>query len=243
MTRVLDVARIHLVNWKIAIVLPVGILTMVFLLNLAIFATVRAINTTGGSPEVYTTGGAVTLYIFVLVSAVQAITQVFPFALGLSVTRWHFYVATGLYVAAQSLAFGLLLTLGVALERATGGWGVGMRFFGSGMPLQENLFVLWLIFVALLLVSAAVGVLFGVVFKRWGQIGIYTALIGLAVILTAAVLLVTWQGWWIALFETVTAQPPLVGGVGYPVLVALLAVGAGWLALRRTTPCAFRRPR
>jgi hypothetical protein len=158
MTRVLDVARIHLVNWRIAVALPVGIVVVVFLLNLAVTSTVRAINTTGGSPEVGGASGAAALYIFVLVNSVQAITQVFPFALGLSVTRRTFYSATALYVAVQAVAFGLLLTLGLALERATAGWGIGMRFFGSTMPAGENPFVHWMIFVALLLVSAAVAV-------------------------------------------------------------------------------------
>lgn len=236
MTRVLDVARIHLVNWRIAVLLPFGILTLVFLLNLAIFAVVRTIDTTGGTGQVYTTGGAVALYIFVLINSVQAITQVFPFTLGLSVTRWTFFVATGCYMAVQAVAFALVLTLGLVLERATGGWGVAMTFFGSAMPAQENLLVQWLIFVALLLVFAAIGLLFGVVFKRWGPIGIYTALVGLAVVLVAAVLLITWQGRWTALFDAVVAQPPLALGVGYPVLLSVLIGGAGWLALRRATP-------
>jgi hypothetical protein len=236
MTRVLDVARIHLVNWRIAVLLPVGILLMVFLLNLVVVSTVRTVTTTGGSPEVSTTGGAVALSIFVFVSAVQAITQVFPFALGLSVTRWDFYVATSWYVTAQAVAFGLVLTLGLALERATGGWGVGMRFFTSAMPAPENLFVHLVTFVALLLASAAAGMLCGVVVKRWGQIGVYAALVGLAVAVTGAVLLITWQGWWDAVVDVVAAQPPLALGVGYPALAAVLVGGAGWLALRRATP-------
>lgn len=236
MTRVLDVARIHLVNWRMAVVMPLGILTLVLLLNWAILATVRGVGAESDFSAGFTTGGMVTMYVFVFVIALQAITQVFPFALGLSVTRRAFYLATSLYGLVQAVVFGLLLTLGLVVERATAGWGVGMVFFGSAAPVQNDLFVNGLSYIALLLASFAVGTAFGVVYKRWGQVGVYAVLVGLAVALTGAALIVTWQGWWLALGETIIDQPPLALGVGYPLLLAAVLGGAGWLALRRATP-------
>jgi len=52
------------------------------------------------------TGGLASRYIAVLVIFIQAVTQMFPFALGPSLSRRDFYLGTALSARAQSLRSG-----------------------------------------------------------------------------------------------------------------------------------------
>ncbi|WP_300016483.1 hypothetical protein [Pseudonocardia sp.] len=225
MTRIVDVARLQLMDGRKAVGLPLGIMATVLALNVAI-----AFIASSGD---LSTGGVSAIYVVVAIGQIQVITQFFPFALGLGVTRKEFYAAALLYALVQAMAFGLVLAAGLAIERATGGWGVGLGFFRFGAP--ENLLLAWLVFAAVLLGCSAVGLGFGVVFKRWGQLGVYAVLIGLAVVLVGAMAVIGWQGWWPQVFSALGDQPP-AAAVVYPLLLALLVGGAGWLGLRRATP-------
>lgn len=230
MRRVLDVARIQTVNPFMAIGMPLVVLGLVLLLNLATFAVIGV-----SSGEDKTTGALLALYVMMGIAHLQTITQVFPFVLGLGVTRRAFYAATALVVVAQSAVYGILVVIGSRVEVATGGWGLGLRFFGLPFLPQENLALQWLAVTVPMVAIAAIGVFFGVVFKRWGQLGVYVAVIGGAALLTGIALLVTWQRWWPVLGSFLAAQPPLALLAGYPLLVALLFGGVGWLVLRRAT--------
>jgi hypothetical protein len=230
MRRVIEVARIQTVNWFMVIGLPLTVLAFALLLNLAIFAV---LGTT--TPEGRTTGALVSLYITMGIAHLQTMTQLFPFAIGMSVTRRAFYAASALVIVVQAVAYGILLVIGTQLETATGGWGLGIRFFALPF-LPDGLLPQWLALTVPMIAISAVAVFVGVVFKRWGQVGVYTALIGGAVLLTGFVLLVTWQGWWPAVGAFLGSQPPLAMLAGYPLLVAAVFGGAGWLVLRRATP-------
>lgn len=232
MKRVLDVVRIQSVSWVMLVALPVGILALTFLLNYAIFALLGD----AAAPEGRVTGALMSIYLVLGISHLQSMTQTFPFALGISVTRRDFYAGTGVVVVAQSIAFGLLLTLLELLERATGGWGIGLKYFGLPFLVQDNVIAQWLVYTVPFLAISALGVFMGVVFKRWGQLGVYVATVGAAVLLTAAALVITWRQWWPAVGEFLGSQPPMALFAGYPMVVALVAGAAGWLAIRRATP-------
>ncbi|MDN5749558.1 MAG: hypothetical protein L0H64_13755 [Pseudonocardia sp.] len=228
MTRVVDVARIHVVNRRLAVGLPLAVLLGVLLLNIAIAIV-------AGTGEVKT-GSVTAIYAVVGITMLQAITQFFGFALGLGVTRRAFYAGTALFAVVQAIGYGLLLTLGVVAERATGGWGVGLSFFRFGVSVQESPVVHWLDFSAGLLVFSAAGVAFGVVFKRWGLLGVYATLLTLAAVLIAAAAVIGWQGWWPQVFSLFSSLPSPVAGAGVLALCAVAIGGAGWLVLRCATP-------
>jgi hypothetical protein len=76
----------------------------------------------------------------------------------------------------------------------------------------------------------------GVVFKRWGQLGVYAVVIAFGVIVAVAVVLVTWLQLWSAVGSFFVDTPPLVLLAGYPLLLALVLGAAGFLAIRRATP-------
>jgi hypothetical protein len=124
MNRVLAAARLHLVNPLVALGVPWLIVASSFAINLPIWGLTDA----GAQPGGGITRGLAALYITVLVVYVQAFTQLLPFATGLSLSRRTFYLGTAVVALAQSLAYGVALTVPDAVEHATGGWGVGLSF-------------------------------------------------------------------------------------------------------------------
>ncbi|HYH33111.1 MAG TPA: hypothetical protein VD903_22290 [Pseudonocardia sp.] len=230
MRRVLDVARIQTINPFLTIGLPLVVLGLVLLLNLATFAVIG-----GPSDGDRTTGALLALYVMMGIAPLQTMTQLFPFALGLGVTRRTFYAATALVVVAQSAVYGLVIVIASQVEASTGGWGLGLRFFGLPFLPQGNIAAQWLAVTVPMVVLASIGVFVGVVFKRWGQLGVYGATIGGAALLTGLALLVTGLDGWPAVGGFLASQPPLALLAGYPLLIALLFGGTGWLVLRRAT--------
>lgn len=227
MNRALVATRIHLINWRWSLGFPLGLLALILLFNLAI-------GLLAGSAG-FTTGGLTALYVVVGITQLTAMTQFFPLALGLSLTRREFYAGTWLFVLLQSVAYAVVLTIALVAERATGGWGVGLGFFRFGVPADAGPLVAPLIFAAALLALAGIGGAFGVLFKRCGQLGVWAAILGLVLALTATAAYIGWRGAWPQVIDAFVDPAPSAL-IGYPLLTAVVLAAAGWLGLRRATP-------
>lgn len=227
MNRTLVAARLHVVNPVTGIGLPLGILTLVLVVNLVIAAA-------AGSG--FSTGGVTAVLIVVAIAAAQAMTQFFSFALGIGLSRREFYAGTALHAVAQAASVGSLLAAGAAVERATGGWGLDLTFFAFGPQATAKPLLGWVIFTAALLAASAVGAAFGAVFQRWGVYGMYTVSGAVALVATVTAVVITSQGWWPAVGQALGNQPLPAPAAVYPALLALLLGGAGWLVMRRATP-------
>lgn len=223
--------RLHLVNSIASVGWPWAILLITFVINLAVFSLLHDIPA-----ENKQTGALASLYIVALVANLQVWTQVFPFALGLSLTRRGFFGGTTLFVLLQSVVAGLALTILSRVEAATHGWGMDLKFFRAWLLDQPNLFVQLLVFTVPFAALSALGMIVGVVFKRWGQAGLYTLSLGSVVILGGAGVLVTWRRAWpsVGRFFTDSSVPALLAG--WPALLAVAFGGVAYLALRRATP-------
>jgi len=232
MKELLGVVRIQLVNWRFGYGLPVGILVMVLGINLALFASLGDVI----PPQGRSTGALMSIYITVGAGYLQVITQTFPFALGLGVTRRSFYGGVALLAALEALGFGALVLLLSLLERATGGWGLGLRFFVLDFLVVDHPLMQWLVYSVPFAALAALGMFTGVVFKRWGAAGVYTAAIALVVVIAGSVVLITLRDWWPRVGGWFAAQAPTALFAGYPLALTLVLGGAGWLAIRRATP-------
>ena len=160
-----------------------------------------------------------------------AMGQYFPLALGLGLTRREFATGTALVFAGNAAFYAVIITIGKVIEVATGGFGLGIRFFDvvyTGMGAWwQTLIQTFLLILVVMLVGAAITT----AFHRWGQSFLWVFWIALALVvlaITAAMLLsepfqgfvagaagMDW-GWWML----------VVAGIG--------AVGAAvWLALVR----------
>lgn len=232
MKELLGVVRIQLVNWRYGYGMPLGILALVLGVNVALFASIGDL----APPEGRSTGGLMSIYIVFGIGYLQVMTQSFPFALGMSVTRRSFYAGTALLVVLEALGFGALMLLLVLLERAIGGWGIGLTFFALDFLVVDDPLLQWLVYAVPFAALAALGIFTGVVFKRWGQVGVYAMSIVAAVLLGGLGVLTTLRGWWPAVGNWFAGQAPPALFAGYPLILALVLGGAGWLAIRRATP-------
>jgi hypothetical protein len=232
MKRVINVVRMQAVNWYTLVLLPVGTLAVAFVINLLIFGAAGA----SIEPDDRVTAGIASIYAVVGAAHLSTMTQVFSFAVGLSVTRRTFFAATAVVVAAQAALLGLVLTVLGLVERATSGWGIGMRFFGLPFVEQSNPLAQWAVYTAPMVGISALAVLIGVIVKRWGQGGLYLALLGAAVVLGLAVVVVTGREGWPAVGSFFLDRSALTLFVLFPLVLALALGGAGWLAIRRAVP-------
>ncbi|GAB3448772.1 hypothetical protein GCM10027517_34200 [Phycicoccus ginsengisoli] len=227
MNHALRVLRLHLVPGPLAVLWPWLILAISFVVNLAIFS-LSDIAATDRS-----TGGLGSIYGVVLFATMAFCTQSFPFALGLGITRRAFVAGTALYLVAQALGAGLVLTLLAVLERATDGWGISMRFFTPGFVHQDNPVAQFAVYAVPFLAMSCLGLGLGTVLKRWGATGMYWLSIGSIVLVGATMALIGWRDWWGPVLRFFTDTDPVALVAGYPLLVAVAAMGFAWLGLRR----------
>ena len=142
---------------------PWIILAISFFANLAIFGL------TDVPVADRQTGGIASLYGVAIFANLSLWTQVFPLAMGLSSTRRSFFQGTCLYVLGQSVLAGVVLTALHAIEAATDGWGVHMRFFGPWFLDRGNPVELFLTYTVPFMCVSALGMIMGTVFARWGR--------------------------------------------------------------------------
>jgi hypothetical protein len=230
MNRVVQVIQLQRPAWAQIAGWAWGMMAVAFGINLLIFAAIQ--DEIDGA---MITGGLTSLYAVAVGMAVVSVTQVFPYALGMSVTRREFYGTWSLLAVAQSVVYALVLSLLYAAEQATDHWGVGMRFFGPPFMDDANPVVPVLVYAASMLVAIHLGILCGTVYLRWGTLGVFAG-IGLVIVgvgLTAAV--ITWTRQWTALGRWLLDQSPTALATGWPLLVAAALALGGYSLIRRAT--------
>lgn len=227
-SRVLSVSRIHTVAWPLLLAWPLGILIAAFALSWTIFA----IADTGESNF---TGSVSALVGVALAFYVSAMTQTFPFALGLSVTRRDYFAATLLVGLCQVVGYSVLFWALSGLEGATGGWGVDMVMFGIPAYFTSSQIVQLATYLALLSLVGGFGLFIGGVYQRWRVTGLFTFGTTTLVTLGCAAVVVTWQEWWASIGSWFVDTPRFVPMVVLPAaLAAMCLVGAGRLIRRAT---------
>jgi hypothetical protein len=231
MTRVLQAARLHLIHPAVMLGIPALVVGVSFALNLATWHLTPAGEDDGGF-----TGGVAALYITVLVVFTQAVTQLLPFAMGISFSRRSFYLGTALIAVAQSLAYGVALSVLVAVENATEGWGARMSYWAPGIFEVADPVLQVFVSGAPMLACAFVGVAIGVVHQRWGQAGTWGLIIGSTVLAGGLVLLISWLDAWRAVGDWFTDQSTATLTIGLPVGVALISALAAYPGVRRVVP-------
>lgn len=230
MKRTFDVARLHTVAWPLIIGWPIAVLFISFVISYAIFALIPTTDS-----EFNFTGAAFSLYGFAVGFYLQAVTQTFPFALGISVTRREFFSATALVGVAQSAVLATLMYVLSVIEAATGGFGVKLRMFGIVRYVTDDPVLQWLGFFATLLLVASLGLFVGVVYQRYRVTGLFGLGVTMLVLFGGGAVLVTWQRWWPAVGRFFVDTSPILLIVTIPAALALLLAGAAWTGLRRAT--------
>ncbi|QTE29801.1 hypothetical protein [Pengzhenrongella sicca] len=225
MNRTLAVARIHLMDHATVFVLPWAVLASALVINLIVWALLPEAAANG-------TGGLASLYCFSWAMISVLISRGFPFQLGLGVTRRDFLRGTFLFLGAFAVSSAVILLGLNLLERATGGFGLGGRFFRVPWLTDVPDWQLLAIYALPMVFFVGLGLAFAAVWSRYRATGVVALLIGLGFALVVPIAVIAWSdswpsvGTWFADLVPLTAVA-LLAGIG-----ALGGAGA-WLALRR----------
>ncbi|GAB2507735.1 hypothetical protein [Paramicrobacterium agarici] len=188
--RIKSVVKLHTANRFTFFGMPFMIAGIAFaiILTVGIFANV----VTGGQDleDMYmgmTWNGAIFALLGPLMGfGITSMTQYFPLATGLGLTRWEFARGTGLIFIANAAMFSVFVTLGKIIEEATSGWGLQVRFFnvfytGIG-PAWQTLVQTFLLILAFMFIGAAAAT----AVNRWGQMALWAGLLVMLVVILVA---------------------------------------------------------
>ena len=233
MNRVLAAARLQLVHPMAILGVPWMVGALSFAINWAVWRIVDIRSLEG---EDGFTGGVLALYITVLIVFVQAVTQLMPFAMGISLSRRSYFLGTCLVGVGMALGFGAILAVLDAVESASGGWGVGLQFW-TPPPVDVDGFLPQVaVSGAPMLALIAAGVGMGVVTKRWGPNGVWGLIISGTVVLGGAAVLVTWMRAWTDLGRWLIDQSVMTLAVGLPLALATALGLLAFAGIRRVVP-------
>lgn len=233
MNRIVSAARLQAANPVVSLGVPWMVVSISFAINLAIWGLADLDSNPDASSN---TGGLASLYITVVVVCAQMVTQVFPFAMALSLSRHTYHLGTALAALAQSLVFAVVLTILTAVEDATNGWGVGLDFWAPGAIDVGNPLLQVVVFAVPLLAAAFLGVGIGVVFKRWGAMGLYTLTIATLLVVGTAVVAITWREAWGDTWAWLTDRSVESMTIALPLALAVVLAAVTYRGLRRTVP-------
>ena len=177
-------------------------------------------------------GGLVGVFIVVLVLGVQAVARALPFGLALGVSRRTYFLGATSLAVVLAVCYGLVLAIGQAVERATGGWGMNMGYFRVPYILDGSWYLSWLTASVTFVLMFAYGMWYGLVYRRAGLVG--TAIFGAAqvCVLALAAIIATWVHGWAGLghfFATITAT----GVTAVLAIVAAALLAGGFATIRR----------
>ncbi|MFW3169743.1 hypothetical protein [Geodermatophilus sp. CPCC 206100] len=232
MNRVLSAARLHVVHPLVVFGVPWMVGSISFVINWAIWALA---DVPEHDPNNFT-GGVTALYITVCVVFVQALTQMLPFAMGVSLSRRTYWLGTALVGVLSALGYGVALAVLNEIGKATGGWGVNLNFWVPTPLLADNFALQVLYSGGPMLALIFVGIAIGVVQKRWGTDALWALLLATVVVLGGLAVLITGLDAWGAVWAWLTARSGLTLAFAIPAAIAAVVAAASYGGIRRVVP-------
>jgi hypothetical protein len=234
MTTWIKVARYHLVDRISYTALPWGLLAFHFALIVAIFKMAGPAVDVPGKVLHDQAFNLVVIYVVFLVLGLLAVLRSLPFGMALSVSRRSYYAGTAALAVALAAVYGLGLAVLQAIERATGGWAMGLHFFRIPYILDGPWYLTWLTsFVGLGLMFIC-GMWWGLVYRRWNLAGLLAFGAAQIIVVSGGVIIASQVHGWPAIgrFLITLSATGLTGLLA--ALAAVLLAGA-LTTIRRVT--------
>ncbi|MFQ6485330.1 hypothetical protein [Brachybacterium epidermidis] len=169
---------------------------------------------------------------FFISSAALSMNRTFTTVLALGATRRDYWLGSTAGFAVTSLVFALYSLLLLLVEKATGGWFLGVHaldvtVLGDGDPLRTVVTVFLFALGSLLL-----GAAFGTVFRAYGARVLTAIILAAALVVIGLVALAVWQ--WDTTLQLVSGTGAWLPSL---ILLVLVLVGAGgsFVAIRRAS--------
>jgi hypothetical protein len=227
----LKVVRTLLTNWFWALLFPITMLLVSAAVNMAVWAAVGKADMEGAW-----SGGLVTIYIVQLTVTWAGLSQHFSFAVGLNVTRRAFYTGLTFVVLGQSVLFGLFVYLSALLERATGSWGIGLKYFDPLSFLGRHPVAALLMYTVPMALVSCLGVFVGAIAKRWGAFGLFGLTLTSIVFVGFLGVLIGLLHGWPSVGSWLANQSALSIFAGWALLPTVLFAVGGYAVLRQAVP-------
>jgi hypothetical protein len=229
MTTWIKVARFHLVDRFSYTAMPWAVLAIAFVINLALADAEGG----GGSAQI-ATGAVAAIYVFFFAVGILNIGQSLPFAFALGLSRRSYYAGTVLLAVSLAAVYGLALAVLQVIEQGSGGWGVGLHFFRVGYILPGPWYLTWITSFVLLALMFVCGMWVGLMYRRWGMLGLLAFALPLVAALVVGVMAISHAQAWPALgqFFTTLSTAGLTGLLA--ALTAVLVAG-GYATMRHVT--------
>lgn len=171
------------------------------------------------------------VYIYALVGGVVTVNGTLPVALGWSVTRRDYYLATLLHYLLVSFALSVMYALLYMIEVwfLTVNPDVKLRFYQvPWMDGSSVWFLLWFHFIVILAIVSCANVV-GCLYYRFGRLGLFASF---AVVLLLIVMLHLLRGWE-ALFKWLSRIDSVEEFTLWLIPFSFACLVAGWLFLRK----------
>jgi hypothetical protein len=234
MTTWIKVARYHLVDRISYTALPWGLLAFHFALIVAIFKMAGPAVDVPGKVLHDQAFNLVVIYVVFLVLGLLAVLRSLPFGMALSVSRRSYYAGTAALAVALAAVYGLGLAVLQAIERATGGWGMGLHFFRIPYILDGPWYLTWLTSFVGLGLMFIYGMWWGLIYRRSNLAGLLAFGAAQIIVVSGGVIIASQVHGWPAIgrFLITLSATGLTGLLA--ALAAVLLAGA-LTTIRRVT--------
>jgi len=212
------------VQWMMV---PWIILLFAFGINYLISASVA-------DSEPFNSGGLASLFVWMLAISATALTQTFPFALGLSVRRTDFFLGTAAMIGLVSVFSAVLLfLLSLAESEWAGGWGTHFTFFTFPFMTDLSMISRFGIFFIAILHCCFLGIFLASLYCRFGRNGLFVFFGCVFLALSALSVAATTFGWWLGIFNWLGEH--LADLALWAALLTAVYILASYGLLRRST--------
>lgn len=232
MNRVLAAARMQVVHPRAILGIPWLVVGVSFAINWAVWSLADLQNV----PDAGFTGGVSALYITVLFVFMQAVTQMLPFAMGVSLSRRTYWFGVAAVGTVMALAYGVVIATLQEIGNAMGGWGVGLDFWAPVGMQADNFPLQIVVSGAPMLACIFAGIGIGVVSKRWGPSGLWALAIAVLLLIGGLVSLATGLHAWATIGNWVHRQTLVTLSGAIPALLAVALAGLSLIGIRRVVP-------
>jgi hypothetical protein len=223
----LGVVRLQLINTQSLVWVPLIVLAGAVVISLIIIGLIP-----GDDVKVVGAANAPLWYFVAL--GVQSMTLAFPFSQAMSVTRREFFSGTLVLGAIASAMMASIFLILAGIEALTDGFWMNGRIAYLPYLFESGWVDAWLSYFTATLFLFVIGFWMATIWKRFGTLAVVSIGVGLGLVITIAIFLITKMEWWVPVitwFGDIGVIGVTLGGL---VLTAALALGS-YATLRRAT--------
>ncbi|MBE1514664.1 hypothetical protein [Nesterenkonia halotolerans] len=212
---------------------PLSVFFLAWAVAIGIGLWIRHI--TGDGAVIHTGASQATIWCLAFIAAYSA-SHTFPFSMALSYSRRVFVLGAFLAFATVSAGFGVLFTIGILLERVTGGfWAESYTFDIPAVTQNAGVLGAGLLASAVCLFAMMFGFFWSILYRRVSLMLLWVIALGLIAALAVILMILTQNGWWPQVGDWLSVQSSYTFA-GWVLLLTLGLTAVNYVVIRRAVP-------